>query len=143
MPAVAGGLSVFDCAGVADGAAAAVVVRAEDAHKYTDKPIYIKALSFVAGDGSTLRLTCSIGFAEYARWRDDAFRDGRGGGAWPQMVELAEQALHWVKQHGRDGWAAFRPSGRSDVATLVKDLQRHGAANLLREQRLELLSSRA
>jgi len=54
MPPVAGMLSVFDCAGVADGAAAAVVVRAEDAHKYTDTPIFIKALSFVAGDGSTL-----------------------------------------------------------------------------------------
>ena len=33
MPRIAGELSVFDCAGVADGAAAAVVVRAEDAHK--------------------------------------------------------------------------------------------------------------
>ena len=54
MPQIAGMLSVFDCAGVADGAAAAVVVRAEDAHKYTEHPIYIKALSFVAGDGSTL-----------------------------------------------------------------------------------------
>src|SRR5512139_1536500 len=52
MPAVAGGLSVFDCAGVADGAAAAIVVRAEDAHLYTNRPILIKALSFVAGDGS-------------------------------------------------------------------------------------------
>ena len=47
--AVAGELSVFDCAGVADGAAAAIVVRAEDAHRYTRSPIYIKALSFVAG----------------------------------------------------------------------------------------------
>jgi acetyl-CoA C-acetyltransferase len=54
MPTVAGMLSVFDCAGVADGAAAAVVVRAEDAYKYTDTPIFIKALSLVAGDGSTL-----------------------------------------------------------------------------------------
>ena len=54
MPAVAGGLSVFDCAGVADGAAAAIVVRAEDAHRYTDRPLYIKALSFVAGNGSGL-----------------------------------------------------------------------------------------
>ncbi|MDX6740942.1 acetyl-CoA acetyltransferase [Actinocorallia sp. A-T 12471] len=54
MPAVAGGLSVFDCAGVADGAAAALVVRAEDAHRYTDDPLLIKALSFVAGDGSGL-----------------------------------------------------------------------------------------
>jgi acetyl-CoA C-acetyltransferase len=54
MPAVAGQLSVFDCAGVADGSAAAIVVRAEDAHRYTDRPLYIKALSFVAGNGSGL-----------------------------------------------------------------------------------------
>ncbi len=54
MPAVAGGLSVFDCAGVADGAAAAVLVRAEDAHRYTRRPLLIKALSLVAGDGSGL-----------------------------------------------------------------------------------------
>ncbi|HVX21142.1 MAG TPA: acetyl-CoA acetyltransferase [Acidimicrobiales bacterium] len=53
-PRVAGRLGVFDCAGVADGAAAAVVVRAEDAHRYTDKPLYIKALSFAAGSGSGL-----------------------------------------------------------------------------------------
>ncbi|HEY5245992.1 MAG TPA: acetyl-CoA acetyltransferase [Acidimicrobiales bacterium] len=53
-PRVAGRLGVFDCAGVADGAAAAIVVRAEDAHKYTDKPIYIKALSLAAGSGAGL-----------------------------------------------------------------------------------------
>src|ERR671917_464197 len=53
-PRVAGELGVFDCAGVADGAAAAVVVRAEDAHRYTDRPLYVKALSFVAGNGSGL-----------------------------------------------------------------------------------------
>lgn len=49
---VAGRLGLFDCAGVADGAAAAIVVRAEDAHRYTDRPLYVKALSFVAGNGS-------------------------------------------------------------------------------------------
>ena len=54
MAAVAGQLSVMDCAGVADGSAAAIVCRAEDAHKYTDKPLYVKALSFVAGNGSGL-----------------------------------------------------------------------------------------
>jgi acetyl-CoA C-acetyltransferase len=53
-PRVAGELGVFDCAGVADGAAAAVVVRAEDAMRFTDKPLYVKALSFVAGNGSGL-----------------------------------------------------------------------------------------
>jgi acetyl-CoA C-acetyltransferase len=53
-PKVAGDLGVFDCAGVADGAAAAIICRAEDAHKYTAKPLYVKALSFVAGNGSGL-----------------------------------------------------------------------------------------
>ena len=48
-PQVAGALGIFDCSGVSDGSAAAIVVRAEDAHRYTDKPIYVKALSFVAG----------------------------------------------------------------------------------------------
>ena len=48
MPAVAGRLSVFDCAG------AAIVVRAEEAHRYTDRPLYVKALSLVAGDSSGL-----------------------------------------------------------------------------------------
>jgi acetyl-CoA C-acetyltransferase len=54
MPPVAGGLSVFDCAGVADGAAAAIVCRVEDAARFTDSPLIIKALSFVAGNGSGL-----------------------------------------------------------------------------------------
>jgi acetyl-CoA C-acetyltransferase len=50
-PLVAGSLGIFDCSGVADGAAAAIVVRAEDAYKYTDKPMFVKALSVVAGNG--------------------------------------------------------------------------------------------
>ncbi|WP_134322009.1 acetyl-CoA acetyltransferase [Cumulibacter soli] len=49
---VAGDLGVFDCSGVSDGSAAAIIVRAEDAHKYTDKPMYVKALSFAAGPGT-------------------------------------------------------------------------------------------
>lgn len=54
MAAVAGQLSVFDCAGVADGAAAAIVVPADKAYEYTDKPLFIKALSLVSGNGSGL-----------------------------------------------------------------------------------------
>jgi acetyl-CoA C-acetyltransferase len=49
---VAGNLGIFDCSGVSDGAAAAIVVRAEDAHHYTDKPLYVKALSLVSGDAT-------------------------------------------------------------------------------------------
>ncbi len=51
-PLVAGQLGIFDCSGVSDGSAAAIVVRAEDAHRYTDKPLYVKGLSFVAGMSS-------------------------------------------------------------------------------------------
>jgi acetyl-CoA C-acetyltransferase len=51
-PAVAGELGVMDCSGVADGAAAAIVTRATDAHRYAGTPLYIKALSLVTGDGS-------------------------------------------------------------------------------------------
>lgn len=54
MAPVAGRLSVFDCAGVADGAAAAIVVSAEQAADLCDDPLYVKALSLVAGNGSGL-----------------------------------------------------------------------------------------
>lgn len=50
-PKVASPLGVMDCSGVSDGSAAAIIVRAEDAHKYTDNPIYVKALAIVAGPG--------------------------------------------------------------------------------------------
>src|SRR5258707_12593943 len=48
-PKIADPLGIMGCSGVSDGSAAAIVVRAEDAHKYCKNPIYIKALSFIAG----------------------------------------------------------------------------------------------
>ncbi len=48
-PSVAGMFGIFDCSGVSDGSAAAILCRAEDAHKYTDSPIFIKGLSFASG----------------------------------------------------------------------------------------------
>lgn len=50
-PMVASPLGVMDCSGVSDGAAAAIIVRAEDAHKYTKNPLYVKALAIAAGPG--------------------------------------------------------------------------------------------
>ncbi|KKF03564.1 acetyl-CoA acetyltransferase [Mycolicibacterium obuense] len=46
---VAGRLGVFDCSGVSDGAACALIVPADRAHDYTDTPMYVEALSLVAG----------------------------------------------------------------------------------------------
>lgn len=51
-PEIAGALSVFDCSGISDGAAAAIICRAEDAHRYTDHPIYVRALSLAVSPGT-------------------------------------------------------------------------------------------
>ncbi|XVQ08256.1 acetyl-CoA acetyltransferase [Spirillospora sp. CA-255316] len=93
MPPVAGGLSVFDCAGVADGAAAAVLVRAEDAARYTPDPLLIKALSFVAGDGSGVTdPSCDYtSFPEVAASAADAYAQA---GVTSPRDELAMAEVH-------------------------------------------------
>ena len=93
MPDVAGRLSVFDCAGVADGAAAAIVVRAEDAHRYTDRPLYVKALSFVAGNGSGLTDPDYdyTTFPEIVRTAEDAYAQA---GITDPRRELAMAEVH-------------------------------------------------
>jgi acetyl-CoA C-acetyltransferase len=92
-PNVAGSLGVFDCSGVSDGAAAAVLVRAEDAPRYTDKPLYVKALSFVAGAGGG---TIDPGydyttFPEVVLSGDDAYAQA---GVTDPRAELAMAEVH-------------------------------------------------
>ena len=48
-PMISWPLGVFDCCGVADGAAAAIVTRADMARNFRNDPIYIKALAVSAG----------------------------------------------------------------------------------------------
>ncbi len=93
MPDVAGCLSVFDCAGVADGAAAAIVCRAEDAHRYTRSPLYVKALSFVAGNGSGLTDPAYdyTTFPEIVRCAEDAYAQA---GITDPRAELAMAEVH-------------------------------------------------
>jgi acetyl-CoA C-acetyltransferase len=93
MPPVAGGLSVFDCAGVADGAAAAIVCRVEDAHRFTDNPLLIKALSFVAGNGSGLTDPAYdyTHFPECERAAADAYAQA---GITDPRAELAMAEVH-------------------------------------------------
>ncbi|WP_139490956.1 acetyl-CoA acetyltransferase [Brevibacillus dissolubilis] len=50
-PMVASPLGVMDCSGVADGAAAAIIVRTDLAEKYRKDPVYVKALSVSVGPG--------------------------------------------------------------------------------------------
>jgi acetyl-CoA C-acetyltransferase len=73
---VAGMLGIMDCSGVSDGSAAAIVCRAEDAHKYSDHPIYVKALAFVAGpaEGSLRQDYDFTTFPEVAASAADAYK---------------------------------------------------------------------
>jgi acetyl-CoA C-acetyltransferase len=75
-PAIAGMLGIFDCSGVSDGAAAAVLCRAEDAHKYSDNPIFIKALAFAAGpaEGSFSQAYDFTSFPEVVASSLDAYK---------------------------------------------------------------------
>ena len=92
-PLIAGPLGIFDCSGVSDGSAAAIIVRAEDALKYTDQPIYVKALSFVAGP-ATGPIDPSYdytSFEEVVRSAIDAYSQA---GITDPMTELAMAEVH-------------------------------------------------
>jgi acetyl-CoA C-acetyltransferase len=92
-PLVAGALGIFDCSGVSDGSAAAIIVRAEDAHRYTDRPLYVKALSFVAGPatGPIDPDYDYTTFPEVVASADDAYRQA---GIKDPRQELAMAEVH-------------------------------------------------
>lgn len=51
-PDLAGNLSLLDCGGLTDGAAAVIICRAEEAHRYAKDAVYVKALSLAVGPGT-------------------------------------------------------------------------------------------
>jgi len=53
-PIIAWPLGLFDCCGVSDGAAAAIVTRADMAKQFRDDPVYIKALQIAVSSGEEL-----------------------------------------------------------------------------------------
>jgi acetyl-CoA C-acetyltransferase len=92
-PRVAGELGVFDCSGVSDGSAAAIVCRVEDAHRYTDSPLYVKGLSFVAGPaaGPIDPDYDYTSFEEVIRSAEDAYRQA---GVTDPRSQLAMAEVH-------------------------------------------------
>jgi len=92
-PLIAGDLGIFDCSGVSDGSAAAILCRAEDAHKYTDNPLYVKALAFTSGPGAgpldpDYDYTT---FTEVARCAEDAYEQA---GVTDPRTEIAMAEVH-------------------------------------------------
>ena len=56
-PIVAWPLGLFDCCGVSDGAAAAIVTRADMAKKFRPDPVYVKALQIAVSSGEEMMCT--------------------------------------------------------------------------------------
>ncbi len=92
-PLVAGPLGIFDCSGVSDGSAAAIIVRAEDAHKYTDKPLYVKALSFAAGP-ATGALDSSYDYTTFREVRASAEEAYRQADITDPRGQIAMAEVH-------------------------------------------------
>ncbi len=70
-------LSVYDCAGVSDGCACAILMRTDDALKHRKDPMYVRSVDFVAGPGTNEICNgydyCSIG--ETARMVPMAYKN--------------------------------------------------------------------
>lgn len=92
-PLVAGRLGVFDCSGVSDGAACALIVRAEDAHLYTNTPMYVKGLSLAAGParGATDPDYDYTTFPEVVRSAEDAYAQA---GVTDPRTEISFAEVH-------------------------------------------------
>jgi acetyl-CoA C-acetyltransferase len=70
-PIIAWPLGLFDCCGVSDGAAAAVVTRADMAKKFRSDPVYVKALQICTSPTSG-RLTTDYDYTHV----EEAYRAG-------------------------------------------------------------------
>jgi diguanylate cyclase (GGDEF)-like protein len=97
----------------------------------------IAGFPFDIGDAEPVRLTCSIGLAEYPLHRDSRQLLG-----WEQIAELADCALYRARRRGRDSWVALLPTERTDLATLIDEARRDLDA-MLAAGRLQLLLSAA
>ena len=91
---------------------------------------------FEISDELRLPMTCSIGLAEYPLFRDSPLELG-----WEQTVELADAALYWVKNNGRNGWAALRPTPDTNRRALMQSLQA-GTQALIDNRQLRIISSK-
>ncbi|RFF27680.1 MULTISPECIES: diguanylate cyclase [unclassified Wenzhouxiangella] len=77
----------------------------------------IRGYEFLLDSGTVVRLTASMGVAEYP-----PFRDHPSALSWSQTVTLADKALLDIKQDGRDGWCRVRPTSWVEPVTLREHL---------------------
>ncbi len=73
----------------------------------------VAAHPFEFGGGQRINLTCSAGFAKYD------MPSQTPASSWERPVELADAALYWMKQNGRNGWALLQPTLALDLDTAL------------------------
>ncbi|WP_376696661.1 diguanylate cyclase [Wenzhouxiangella sp. EGI_FJ10305] len=87
---------------------------AEEVPRVSDRIVdEIRRNEFLLDSGANVRMTASMGVAEYP-----PFRDAPTALSWSQTVTLADKALLYLKQNGRDGWCRVRPTPWVEPATL-------------------------
>ena len=128
-PQVAGALGIFDCSGVSDGSAAAIIVRAEDAYKYTDKPLFVKALSFIAGP-ATGPIDPDYDYTTFPEVVASAADAYAQAGIKDPRAELAMAGARLLHAHraGADGRPRLRAAGHRVEGGAQRHLRPRGRA---------------
>ncbi len=92
-PIVAWPLGLYDCCGVSDGSAAAIVVKAEEAKKFRSDPVYVKALQIAISSGEEIEYT-DFDFAHVESTRRAAVRAYKEAGIKNAREEISMAELH-------------------------------------------------
>jgi len=94
-PIIAWPLGLFDCCGVSDGCAAAIVVRAAEAKRYRKDPIYIKSLQICSTSGEPEEWSDSPWDATYIEMnRQAAARAYKEAGVKNPREEISFAEVH-------------------------------------------------
>ncbi len=93
-PMIAWPLGLFDCCGVSDGAACAIVCRAEDAHKYRKDPVKIKSMQIALSSGEELMYNGKWDYTYVESTRRAAERAYKEAGVTKPREEISMFEVH-------------------------------------------------
>jgi two-component system, cell cycle response regulator len=95
----------------------------------------IEKFEFNIGKNEPLKLSCSIGFACYPFFQNHPVDIG-----WEQVVSIADKALYYSKQNGRNAWSGFVATDSWFSEEPEKDINKD-FAGLVEIKALELQTS--